>query len=485
MLRKYAHFPWWLIATLTASFVVRIPSFFEPYYYGDEMIYLTLGNGIRRGLTLYKDIHDNKPPLLYFLASISGNVFWFRALLCLSMIVTIIAFWYLVRELFTNKKTVVASTIIFAFLTSLPFFEGEVANAELFMLLPTILACLIVWKGKGYKSALLGGILLSVAALFKIPSIFDAGAVVSLWLFAIKFKKAALLELIRNVFFLILGIIIPISLTFVWYFLKGAFNEYFVAAFLQNFGYIRSWGGVATPQISFFAKNGPLIVRTGLVVVGFLVLFLFRHKRSKPFLFAAMWVITSLFAVALSERPYPHYYVQVLPALSLLLGILTTDDSLEQALVVFPLSAVFFVGVYFHFWQYSSSLYFGRFITLLTEGQDAYFDRFSPVVKRNYDLSELIDQTTSESDHIFVWGDSASIYALSKRIPPIKYVADYHIKDFSSEEETLKGLTINPPKLMLFLPESELPEGLYRFAKTNYVSIKTLHGVTIWYNTSQ
>ena len=54
---------------------------FEPYYYGDEMIYLALGQGLRQGIPLYLGLHDNKPPLLYLTAAISGNLFLFKVIL--------------------------------------------------------------------------------------------------------------------------------------------------------------------------------------------------------------------------------------------------------------------------------------------------------------------------------------------------------------------------------------------------------------------
>lgn len=58
--------PKWLCVLMALVVILRVPSFFEPYNYGDEMIYLTLGQGMRQGLTLYKDIHDNKPPRSLF-----------------------------------------------------------------------------------------------------------------------------------------------------------------------------------------------------------------------------------------------------------------------------------------------------------------------------------------------------------------------------------------------------------------------------------
>src|SRR3990167_6055899 len=60
---------------------LRVPSLFEPYWYGDEGIYLTIGRAMRGGMELYKEVHDNKPPLLYVVAAIAGGrEFWNLAL---------------------------------------------------------------------------------------------------------------------------------------------------------------------------------------------------------------------------------------------------------------------------------------------------------------------------------------------------------------------------------------------------------------------
>src|SRR3989344_3629341 len=166
------HLPPWLLLVLALVFLFRIPSFFEPYTYGDEMIYLTLGNAIRRGLVLYRDIHDNKPPLLYIVAGVAGNLSWFRAILTLWMIGTTVAFWRLVKTLFPKEnKIVIASTAVFAVLTTLPLLEGQIANAELFMIGPTIIAFWLLLSQKHNPLTLLeAGIFFAVGTLFKMPS---------------------------------------------------------------------------------------------------------------------------------------------------------------------------------------------------------------------------------------------------------------------------------------------------------------------------
>jgi hypothetical protein len=146
------HTPSWLFILLLIVFALRIPSFFEPYSYGDEMIYLTLGQAIRQGVPLYSGVHDNKPPLLYIIAAISGRLFWFKAILAIWHLVTVFIFWKLTEVIFPsgpevppsqrpkNQKAQKVTTSIFALLTTLPLLEGNIANAEIFMVGPTILA---------------------------------------------------------------------------------------------------------------------------------------------------------------------------------------------------------------------------------------------------------------------------------------------------------------------------------------------------------
>lgn len=141
------HLPAWVVGILALVLVLRIPTFFEPYYYGDEMVYLTLGQGVRQGVQLYKNIHDNKPPLLYLAAAAAGNLFWFKVILAFWSLITVAFFFKLAKVLFKSEKTVKVATVIFALLTTLPLLEGPTANAELFMIGPSIVAFLLLLRG--------------------------------------------------------------------------------------------------------------------------------------------------------------------------------------------------------------------------------------------------------------------------------------------------------------------------------------------------
>ncbi len=474
--------PLWLEIFFTVILILRIPSFFEPYYYGDEMIYLTLGEGIRQGIPLYLGLHDNKPPLLYLTAAISGNLFLFKVILAFWNIITVYGFWKLIKHLFPKQEKLQnISTVIFGLLTTLPLFEGNIANAEMFMIGPIIFAFwVLLSKKSSVKNLIISGILFSIGALYKIPAAFDILAIVVFWV--IYLKKSTLKLIVKNTFYLSLGFIIPIVITFLWFYFSGSFKEYFVAAFLQNFGYVSSWqrSGV---QLPFLVKNAPLLTRAGIMFLGFGLLWALKGKLSKQFIFISAWLLTSLFAVTLSERPYPHYFIQSIAPISMFLGMLFSLKNVEQSLTVVPLTIAFFVPFYYKFWYYPTLSYYQRFVEFTSNkiSRDEYFDKFSPNLVMNYKIARFLRESSSPGDKIFVWSnDSPAIYALSRRLPPTKYVADYHFNDFSKSEETISALSQTLPKFIIITPNSyNFPE-LDRFVHENYYIISEIDSSQIW-----
>ncbi len=454
------------------------------------MIYLTLGEGIRQGVPLYSHIHDNKPPLLYIVAAISGNLFVFKAILAFWHLLTVYGFWKLVKHLFPkNTKLQNVSTVIFGILTTIPLFEGNIANAELFMIGPVIFAFwILLSKESSIKNLLTAGVLFSIASLFKIPAIFDIFGIFVLWLVGIRFTKSDFVKdfksIFYKVFFVLLGLLIPIVLSFVYYYLAGSFKEYLVAAYLQNFGYVSSWRNVSE-DIPFLVKNGPLLIRFAIMLVGFIILWLLNKKLSKPFIFVTAWLLATLFAVALSERPYPHYFVQSLAPVSILFGMLLTLQSLEQTLTVIPLTLAFFVPFYFKFWYYPTLSYYQRFIdfSIGKITKQEYFDKFSKNTNENYEIASFLTKAAKKDESVFVWSnDSSTIYALSRKLPPTKYVADYHFIDFSTSQETISILKEKMPKFVIITNNAYPFPELNSFVNENYYIISERENSQIWLN---
>lgn len=482
-------FPKWLLVIFLIVFILRIPSFFEPFSYGDEMIYLTLGNGVKSGLTLYKDLHDNKPPLLYLTAAVAGNVFWLRMILAWWNLTSILAMSILVRGLTKSLTLQKCATAVFALLSTLPLFEGQTANAEVFMIGLTIIAFAIGVNAKTKVAYLMSGVFFSISTLFKVPAAFDLPALVIFWVITLgifdkpdrKALVTRVVQLVKQITLLIVGFAIPIGLTLLWYWLQHALPDYLAAAFGQNVGYLSSWGG-QNQQVSFLAKNMSLIIRSLLVAGGVIVALVARNKFSKVFLVSWIWIAFSVFAATLSSRPYPHYFMQVVPALSLTIAVLMTSRKTDQVLAFIPIGVVAFVLVNLSIWRYSSTGYFERFISLAngSASKTTYLEKFNSYLPTKYEVAKYITTNTLATDRVFVWGDDAAIYALTNRFPPIKYIADYHINDFVSKTAVVEALVSNPPTLVVILPTADGFTELASLVRQSYYQVADINKTIIW-----
>jgi hypothetical protein len=346
----------------------------------------------------------------------------------------------------------------------------------------SISAIYILLKHKNNTlNLLIAGGLFSFAALFKIPAAFEVPVIVFYWLFSEKLSLKNIVLTTKKTFILGIGFLIPIVLTFLWYGLHKAFPEYLGSAFLQNVGYLSSWRPDAV-QDPFLVRNGPLLIRAAVVLLGVLVLYIARKKVSKTFFFATIWLLFALFAVTLSERPYPHYLIQALPPLSILLSLFIYSPRFEQVLALIPLTLALAVPVYYKFYYYNTFSYYERFINFatgrLTPGE--YFDKFDGNVNRNYKIAKYIVEVTGAKEKVFVWGDSPPVYALSHRLPPIRYVAGYHISDFSSQDEVLSKLEQNPPSVIVIMPDSPNFDKLHLWLREPYVKIAEIDRAQVW-----
>lgn len=473
----------WLCWILILVLILRIPSFLEPYSYGDEMIYLTLGEGIRQGLTLYKDIYDNKPPALYLVAALAGSLFWFKIILAFWNLLTIVLFSKLAKILFPKNTTFAkVSTLIFALLTTIPLFEGNIVNSELFMIGFTIIAFIVLLSKKhNFKSLIVAGVSFGFGALFKIPSIFDIPTIFVFWFLITGQGLGEYIKIFKKSLIVLIGILTPILVTFVWFFYKNSLNEYIIAAFSQNIGYLSSFrpGDV---EKNFFIKNFPLIARGLIVVIGSILIFFKRKSLSKGFIFTSLWLLFGLFGVTLSERPYPHYFIQVVPAISIFLGLMFTQKSIEQVLSIIPLTIAFFVPYYFHFYHYPTLSYYSKFVNFATGriSKENYFSTFGNQVNRNYQIAKFIKASTTKNERVFVWEDGSPIYALTRNLPPIKYVAGYHIKDFSNKRQLSNALIENPPTMIVLLPNSENISEISSFLNTKYTEVTLFNEARVY-----
>src|SRR3990167_842291 len=249
-----------LLIITVATFIVRVPSLLEPLWYGDEAIYLVIGQKIMRGGLLYVDIFDHKTPGIYYLASWSlkflGETLWsFKFLLAVWMIPTLTIFYFLAKKLF-DQKTAIFSVLILALLTSTPLFEGNIVNSEILMILPISLAFLFGLN----KRYFFAGIFFSIALLLKFPAVFDFAA---FFVFvALSVNEKNILKIVNKLLRLTLGLAIPVSLTLLYFASKGALSDYINSSLFFNLSYTNYNNEFIIPNGLLIVKAAPLVAIT-------------------------------------------------------------------------------------------------------------------------------------------------------------------------------------------------------------------------------
>ena len=206
---------------------------------------------------------------------------------------------------------------------------------------------------------------------------------------------------------------------------------------------------------------------------------------NKNLIFLGLWLIFSLFGATLSERPYPHYLIQVIPAATLLFGFLFSKIKwVGKGLAIFLLLLCFVSYYYFNFWGYPTITYYQNFLDWTTgqKTNEEYLQYFNANLPRNHQIASFIIHHTSPEERVFIWGEDAPcLYALSRRLPPGKYTANYHIKDFNGYQETIEAIESAQPKYIVILDEKDEFPQLDLILTHHYHPFSTLDGATLFF----
>lgn len=447
---------WFVIISSFIFFLLRFPSLFEPIWYGDEGIYQVIGSSLNNGMLLYKEVFDNKPPLLYLLYSFfNSDQFTIRLVSLIFGVFSTIVFFLLCKRLFkAQKKICYISTAIFTILFGLPVFEGNIANAENFMLLPIVTSGLLVVTQKNFFIA---GIILGLAFLFKIVAIFDLSAFLA-FCFVLNFNS---IKRNLNLYSIILGFSIPIAFTSLYFIVNGAFTDFIKAIFLTNISYVNYGNKIG---------NLPLLLFIKTVILGIFVLYIFikRKKINESSLFILVWFAFSVFNALFSQRPYTHYILVLLPSFSLMIGLIFFDNKYRKKISIFLLITLIVLAKIFGIPKFDKNIsYYQNFILYIknektTISYQSFFDHNTPI---DYEIARFIKPKLHKDDKIFVWGNNAQLYELTNTLPITKYVVAYHITNYKDGISVLaSALEKVKPKFVVIMPNQKtIPYSL-----TNY-----------------
>ncbi|MBI4129839.1 hypothetical protein HY468_00835 [Candidatus Roizmanbacteria bacterium] len=421
-----------IVVFLLLLMLLRIPSLFEPYWYGDEGITLTVGQSLGKGFVLYRDIVDNKPPLLYLLTWLFPTL---TALKAITLFVSALSFVYFVKvskQLFGSVPNS-GVLLLFILLVGTPLLEANIVNGEIVMILPTLMSFYYFFQ----KRYVIAGVLAGLSTLIKIPSVFDFVGLLIWFVYTSDIRR--LKRMGMRLVEVIGGFCIPWGIVSVLLLIVGGFWPMVQQVFIHNFFYSTTWQLLIDSKLLLLIKWSALILLVG---------YLWKHRSPlhKAEHFILLYVAFSLFGATLSNRPYLHYLIQIVPAMCLLLTAITVGKSKIKGVAGIILTTVLlFVLVQFIGNPLYGISYLARYYTQFTNSSF-----FGQEVAVTHEVVSYLQTYTLPDERVFVWSNNTSIYALSSRMPATRYIAVYHMLERPDAlGEVRATLEKQPPRIIV------------------------------------
>lgn len=395
----------------------------------DSGVFLYVGWRILNGELPYRDVWDHKPPIIFYIdalgSAISNNSRWGIWIIeVLSLFMAVLIGYKLIQKNFGRSVAFFAS---FLWLMTLVFvLQGGNLTEE--FALPFQFLCL--WLAHDIekckfplKRLFLIGLVIGISFFIKQTTIGIGTAIIS-YLIIRGFFAKRVKELIRELVFLSSGCISVFIIIATFFAVQNAFQPFFNAVFTYNFIYASSVTGFVNRLKPLITGIKPLTT-TGLFQVALsgyvysVYLFLFKkHSLDKwnPLLAIGLIALPiEFFMVGLSGRTHPHYYISMIPVLSLFAGIsfwgvysqLLSSDW-KKPIYADAVFTICVIGVFFwsSFW--------------------AYKDQYVDYSGKNDDIViRYIRAKTTPNDAVLFWGAESSVNYFSQRRSPTQYVYQY------------------------------------------------------------
>ncbi|OQX50639.1 hypothetical protein B5M47_03565 [candidate division CPR3 bacterium 4484_211] len=513
-----------LLGIIIATFLLRIPTFFDPHWYFDEGIYATVGSQWLKGSKLYTNIWDHKPPglfLIYGLACLLERtstidiLFWARLLACLAVILTQIALYKIARRLFNHQKVLSLSignlkfgtwifftpVFLYGLLTSLPFWEGYMANGEIFESVFGTWGIFFLVKNLNSKTRnyLTAGLLLGTAALIKPVAIAEIILGYLVILKSCQHQKAVPKhpkrtqnKLRRPLGVYTLGLIIPLVIAGIYFLAQRSLGDFIYANIIYNLKYTSSNPATFEEEIVFNFLR--------IIAFSTAIYLLWQKKELSPAAISLGWLILAVISATLSLRPYTHYLVQLFPPLCLLsttaFGIKTAKVShcllpvVWCLLILIPLNQRIKLTENIPY-QFNQFNYFQNFLSRVTGNKTSqeYINFFGHNVASNQKILDRLaslEEMLITNHSVFIWGGGEApwlYYDLSQLgLKPATRFTNYFHAEANPEgiEETIKSLRENPPSFIIIFPSAPRFEELKKLVNQLYLPVENFQEAAIY-----
>jgi len=362
---KLVQFAWWALAIIVFSLVIAIRiRLLEIPLERDEGEYAYAGQLILQGIPPYKLAYNMKFPGTYaayaLIMSIFGQSIQAIHIGLLLINVATIALIFLVGRRLINTMAGVTAAASYAVLSVSPSVLGLAAHATNFVILPVLGGILLLLKEQRVTALepsqpnqlvrlFASGLLFGIGALMKQPGLLfiPFGVIYIVW--NDLNRRLSLNRMLLRILIFVTGAAVPLGVTslILWY--AGVFDKFW----FWTINYAWQYGSLLSlsqaPQMFFSSANE--VVLTGwpvwiLAGIGALM-GLWDQRRRAGILFLMGFLLFSALAVCPGFYFRTHYFILILPAVSLLAGaaISKLTEILEGRIILIRFVPLFVFAV--------------------------------------------------------------------------------------------------------------------------------------------
>lgn len=338
-----------ILAIGLLTFVLNLywnPRFNLGAFRADISVFQYAGKLITQGKLPYRDFWDHKPPAIYYvdafeflLMGVTPWATWWSNIVWVTL--TISLYFMILRKLTDPFPALLASGAFLFTLMDPPIYGGGDLT-EIYGLLPQVLiigACFLYFKKQRKRWAFVLGLITAIAFLFKQTCIaLGISAAATILYLAVRSGQTRRGLIALGLF--TLGVILPLGLIALLWFLAGGLSELWDAVIVFNLLYVGSSISSTTfvAMFQILLTEFPLMPLT-IAALGGLIAYLLAnrtwlfshgkrglkpeeaaipndadsHEKSRAFLVVFLALPIEVAFVAMGGRNYPHYYVTLLP----------------------------------------------------------------------------------------------------------------------------------------------------------------------------
>lgn len=467
-----------------AVFLVKIQV--SPWYVGmgdDSGLFAYAGELISEGALLYQDIWDTKPPGIFYLnaaaVGIGGDtpwaIWWFE-LIWISL-TAVVLLWILVR--LAGELAGFAAALLVVLTALHPTYVSGGNYTETYALLPQVLvlvAAMAYFRNAKSIWIFIVGLLTATAFLLK-PTYIALGIATLGVALMTRHGRARQSSWMRIILLFVAGFSLPVMGAALYWSSQGALDELWEAVFRQNLFYIQE--GLSIRSLYGTGRRilleQPLATLTVLTLASF-ALFATQSLIGEPSAWPSpdpkratyrRWVLLVAFValpieiafVALSGRNFGHYFLTLLPAISVAIAYLFMElqggfQRRSDAGIWFPVLIAVIAGLL---------LAWGIDVFSKESPRKAHIeDLFQRSLGGEYwtdELERYVIENSAPDDLVLAWGYNPGLHFLADRDAPTRYLFHAQLLTPGASgqhrfEQFMVDIENNPPILIVAQPES-------------------------------